>query len=254
MINQVNGQINAIHDDTIELTDFTGHLSPFNLDELEIKVCRLAGHQKDEDDCTQGAPTPQQLTTHQAEESDANSSLQCIEDLTGMVFDSPNYSPIPPVGNTAPQQPRGSVLTSMPIPDGGLGLNTSDPTHNRGKASIVNSFANLEDTQKKSSKGGKVKGSQGAQPKIQPQPSTSSQATSSTWRPLVHCSACGGDHVHKDCHRDTFCTNCRSRSHNTGMFHAPMKTEKESNICIFCGSKSHSSGRCTNRPNDNRKE
>ena len=32
-----------------------------------------------------------------------------------------------------------------------------------------------------------------------------------------------------------------------------MKPEKE-NICIYCGSKNHSSGRCTNRPNDNREE
>ena len=54
----------------------------------------------------------------------------------------------------------------MPITNGGLGLNTSDPTHNRGKASIVNMFANPEETQKKSSQGGKVKSSQGAQPKI----------------------------------------------------------------------------------------
>ena len=49
VINQVNGQINAIHDDNIELTEFTGHFSPFNLDELELKVCRLADHQEDED-------------------------------------------------------------------------------------------------------------------------------------------------------------------------------------------------------------
>ena len=42
MIDQVNGQINAIHDHSIELTDFIGCFSPLNLDELEIKVCRLA--------------------------------------------------------------------------------------------------------------------------------------------------------------------------------------------------------------------
>ena len=108
-------KINAIHD-SIELTDFTGCFSPFNLDELEIKVCRLAYHQEDEDVFTQGAPAPQQLTTCQAEESSANSSLQSIEDLTGMGFDLPNYSPIPPVRNTAPQWPRGSVPTLTPIP------------------------------------------------------------------------------------------------------------------------------------------
>ena len=170
-----------------------------------------------------------------------------------MGFDSPNYSPIPPVRNTAPQRPRGSVPTSMPIPNGGLGLNISDLTHNRGKAGIVNSFANPDETQKKSSKGGKVKSSQGAQPKNQPQLSTSSQATSSTWRTLVHCSGCGGDHLHKDCHHDTFCTKCRSRSHDTEMCCTPTKTEKE-NICIYCSSKSHSSGRFTSRPNNNREE
>ena len=60
VIDHVNGQINAIDDDSIEFTDFTGRFSPFNLDELEIKVCRLADHQEDEDVCTQGAPTPQQ--------------------------------------------------------------------------------------------------------------------------------------------------------------------------------------------------
>ena len=103
----------------------------------------------------------------------------------------------------------------------GYVLNTSDPTHNRGKANIVNSFTNPQEPlkpQKKLSKGGKVKSSQGAQPKNQPQLSTSSHtSTNNTWRPLVHCSACGGDHLRKDCHRDTFCTRCRSRSHNTEM-------------------------------------
>ena len=145
VIDQVNGQINAINDDRIELTDFSGHFSPFNLDELEIKVCRLADCQEDEDVCTQVAPAPQKPITQKAKESDANSSLQSIEDLTGMGFDSPSYSSIPPIGNTTPQWPRGSVLTSMPIPNVGLGLNISDLTHNRGKASIVNSFANPEE-------------------------------------------------------------------------------------------------------------
>ena len=117
MIDQVNGQINSIHDDSIQLTDFTGRFSPFNLDELEIKVCRPADCQEDEDVCTQGVPAPQQPTTHQAEESDANSGLQSIEDFTGMGFNSPNYSPIPPVRNTA-HKGQGSVLTLMPIPNG----------------------------------------------------------------------------------------------------------------------------------------
>ena len=44
VIDQVNGQINAIHNNNIELTEFTGCFSPFNLDELELKLCRLADH------------------------------------------------------------------------------------------------------------------------------------------------------------------------------------------------------------------
>ena len=41
IIDKVNGQINAIHDVILELTEFKGHFSPFDLDELEMKVCRL---------------------------------------------------------------------------------------------------------------------------------------------------------------------------------------------------------------------
>ena len=221
-------------------------------------MCRLANCQEDENDFLQSASAPQQQQIHQVQESDSNSGPQSIEDLTGIGFNSPNHSPIPPVRNAAPQWQWDSVPTSMPITDGGLCPNTSDPTHNRGKANIVNSFTNPQEPlepQKKLLKGGKVKSSQGAQPKNQPQLSTSSHtSTNNTWRPLVYCSACGGDNLRKDCHWDTFCTRCRSRSHNTEMYHAPTKPEKESNICIYCGSKSHSAGKCTNRPNDNREE
>ena len=38
VINKVNGQINAIHDDSLELTEFKGRFSPFDLDNLESKV------------------------------------------------------------------------------------------------------------------------------------------------------------------------------------------------------------------------
>ena len=55
VIDHVNCHINAIHDDKVELTEFTGHFSPFDLDELEMKVCRLADHQEDENDVPQGA-------------------------------------------------------------------------------------------------------------------------------------------------------------------------------------------------------
>ena len=91
-----------------------------------------------------------------------------------MGFCSPYYSPIPPVGNMNHQQPRVSLPTSMPITNGGLGLNTSDPTHNRGKATIINSPTDPKKSTKKSSKGGKVKTSQGAQQRNIVQLSTSS--------------------------------------------------------------------------------
>ena len=42
VVDKVNGQINTIHDDSLELTEFKGHFSLFNLEELEMKVCKLA--------------------------------------------------------------------------------------------------------------------------------------------------------------------------------------------------------------------
>ena len=108
-----------------------------------------------------------------------------------------------------------SVPTSTPRPEGGLHLHSSDPTHNRGKVQIVNSFAGMsgqlrsQQADKEPSsvqtlgKGGKKKSSQGAQANTQPQPSTSSNPSprnTGTGRPQVHCSACGGnDHLRKDC-------------------------------------------------------
>ena len=35
VIDKVNGQINAIYDDSLELIEFKGHFSPFDLDNLE---------------------------------------------------------------------------------------------------------------------------------------------------------------------------------------------------------------------------
>ena len=50
IVNQVNGNINAIHNNSIEPTDFFGHFSPFNLKELEFNVCRVADHHNNVDD------------------------------------------------------------------------------------------------------------------------------------------------------------------------------------------------------------
>ena len=79
--------------------------------------------------------------------------------MTGMGFDPNNYSPIPPVGNAALQQPGAALPTSMPRPIGGADFNTSDPTHNRGKAKIIDSFTETQEPPKKLSKGGKAKSS-----------------------------------------------------------------------------------------------
>ena len=72
---EVNGQINAIHDDNRELTEFTGCFSPFSLDELELKVCRLADHQEDKDVFSAPQQPPKQPVAPQAQESDTNSGL-----------------------------------------------------------------------------------------------------------------------------------------------------------------------------------
>ena len=38
VINKINGDINTIHDQSLELTEFKGHFSPFDLDDLEARV------------------------------------------------------------------------------------------------------------------------------------------------------------------------------------------------------------------------
>ena len=100
--------------------------------------------------------------------------------MTGMGFDPNNYSPIPPVGNAASQH-AAALPTSTPKPVVETDTNTSDPTHNRGKAKIINSFATNQEqveTMRKPSKGGKVKSSHA---RSQAQPSTNTQG--STGRP-----------------------------------------------------------------------
>ena len=136
VINKVNGQINAIHDDSLELTEFKGHFSPFDLDNLELKVCKLAARERYEEDAFE----PQDVL--QGHDSDSNLRSQNLEELTGMGFDENNYSPIPPVGKTVVQQ-GATRLTSTPKLMVGADLNTSDPTHNRGKVNRINSFTAL---------------------------------------------------------------------------------------------------------------
>ena len=168
IINKVNSQINAIHDDSLELTEFKGHFSPFDLDNLELKVCRLAIGDKYEEDVFEphGA-----LQRHY---SDANSRTQNMEELTGMGFNEINYSSIPPVSKVTSQQGT-TRPTSTPKPMVGTDLNISDPTHNKGKITRINSFTTTQeqtDTATKQSKGGPVKSSD---TRGHLQPSTSTQ-------------------------------------------------------------------------------
>ena len=53
VINKVNGDIYAIHDISLKLTEFKGHFSPFDLENLEAKVCRLALGNGDERDAVE---------------------------------------------------------------------------------------------------------------------------------------------------------------------------------------------------------
>ena len=50
VIDKVNGDINAIHDESLELTEFKGHFSPFDLDDLEARICRLSKGAGDKED------------------------------------------------------------------------------------------------------------------------------------------------------------------------------------------------------------
>ena len=42
VVNKINGNICAIHENSIEPTDFFGHFGQFNPKELEFDVCRIA--------------------------------------------------------------------------------------------------------------------------------------------------------------------------------------------------------------------
>ena len=172
IFNKVNGQINATHDNSLELTEFKGHFSPFDLDNLESKVCRLAVRNKHEEDLLE----PQDAL--QGCDSDSNLRSQNLEELTGMGFDENNYSPIPPVGKTALQQ-GAARLTSTPKPMVEGDLNILDPTHNRGKISFTATQEQVE-TVIRPSRGGPMKNSDA---RGQTQPSTSTHG--STGRPWV---------------------------------------------------------------------
>ena len=243
VIDKVSGDINAIHDESLELTEFKGRFRPFDLDDLEARICRLSKRARDEEDDAEQQITPQLCLR--------DPRTLNIEEYEGMGFDENNYSPIQPINQESPKvvTPR---PTSTPKLDE-LILNRSDPTDNRGKVKRVNSFEIAQEravSLLKYSKGGPVK-STGT--KTQHRASTSNQAEQR--RPQLSCTACGGqDHLRKDCHEDVFCKNCRTRSHTTEMCRALSQQTTVNIICIYCGSTGHISSKCRNKPNDNREE
>ena len=78
-------------DESLELTEFKGRFSPFDLENLEAKICRLADG-KDEEDITEKQSTPLLRLT--------DPRTLNMEMYEGMGFDENNYSPIPPVSRS----------------------------------------------------------------------------------------------------------------------------------------------------------
>ena len=243
VINTVNGDINAIHNESLELTEFKGRFRPFDLDDLEARICKLSKRAGDEGDAEEQHITPR---LHLRDPRTLN-----MDEYEGMGFDMNNYSLIQPINWESPKNvnPR---PTSMPKLDD-LILNRLDPTDNRGKIKRVNSFEIAQEraaSSLKISKGGPVKG---VSTKIQHRPSTSHQAEQR--RPQLNCTACWRqDHLRKDCHEDVFCNNCRTRSHATEMCRVLSQHTPGNILCIYCGSTNHTSSNCQNKPNDNREE
>ena len=85
VIDKVNGDINAIHDQSLELTEFKGRFSPFNLDDLEARVCRLANRAGDVEDTVGQQNAPHTRFT--------DLRTLNMEAYKGMGFDENNYRP-----------------------------------------------------------------------------------------------------------------------------------------------------------------
>ena len=170
VIDKVNGDINAIHDESLELTEFKGRFRPFDLDDLEIKIGRVSRRAGDEGDGTEQQNTPRIRLR--------DPRTLNMDDYEGMGVQVTNYSPILPINRESPKiiTPR---PTSTPKLDD-LILNRSDPTDNRGKIKRINSFEIAQEravSSAKISKGGPVKR---AGSTFQHGPSTTNQAEPQT--------------------------------------------------------------------------
>ena len=93
IVDQINGNICAIHDKSIKPRDFFGHFSPFNLKELEFDVCRIADHHNNEDDSrldNEMRQVPQEVPALQ--KSAQPRQLRPFHELRDMVHDRQVYS------------------------------------------------------------------------------------------------------------------------------------------------------------------
>ena len=243
VIDKVSGDINAIHDESLELTEFKGHFRPFDLDDLEAKICRLSRRAGDDEDDTEQQIAPRLCLK--------DPRTLNMDEYAGMGFDENHYSPIQPINWESPKVVTHRPTSTPKIEE--LILNRSDPTDNRGKVRRINSFEIVQErttNSLKMSKGGPVKSVSTRTPQGA---STSNQAEQR--RPQLICTACGRqDHLRKDCREDVFCKNCKTRSHSTEMCRALSQQTTVNTICIHCGSTSHISNKCRNKPNDNREE
>ena len=167
IVDQVNGHINAIHNDNLESTEFVGRFCPFDLDELELQVCKIMDHLEDEEDSrldvnrrhvAHDAPDLQQPSQPDSgDDSDLNSRLKNLEDATNVGLNSLDYSPIPLVRNEVQSRPAGTELpTSTPRNEEGPHAKNSDPLHNRGTVKVVNSFVEVSNHPKQGKSSKKV--------------------------------------------------------------------------------------------------
>ena len=93
VVNTINGNISAIHKNSIELTDFFGHFSLFNLKELEFNVCRVADHHNGEEDSRLDDNRRQMTQSSQAPLQSAQSrSLWPFHELKDMVHNEQVFS------------------------------------------------------------------------------------------------------------------------------------------------------------------
>ena len=151
VIDKVNSDINAIHDESLELTEFKGHFSPFDLDDLEARVCRLANGAGDAENTVEQQNAPCTCST--------DPRTLNMEAYEGMGFDENNYSPIPIIVGESSKRITPRPTSMLKLQDE-LILNRSDRTDNRGMINRVNSFEITQDkatTLQKISKGGPIK-------------------------------------------------------------------------------------------------